>query len=141
MSDTWPTVSHQMTLDPAELSAHTARDVLRTVCTEARIVSETIETALLLVSELVTNAVVHGGGRPALDIDVRPDLMHVSVSDNAPGTPHVAHEPVTSEHGRGLFLVETLASRWGVQPSDGNNKTVWFELDRVPRTPPGLRPV
>lgn len=130
MTDAWPTVSHHTTLDPAALSAQAARGILRGVCTDARLAADTVDTALLLVSELVTNAVTHGSGRPFLNIDLNPERLHVAVTDVAGGTPHVAHEPVTSEHGRGLFFVDALASTWGVEPHLSQGKTVRFELDR-----------
>lgn len=137
----WPQISRSETLDPAALSAQTARGILDGVCVNADIAPDTIETALLLVSELVTNAVTHGGGRPVLDIHVGPDRLHVSVTDQDSTTPHVHRDnPLLAEGGRGMFLVETLASRWGVRPREPSGKTVWFELDRAdpgrPRTAP-----
>jgi len=92
---------------------------------------DTIETALLLVSELVTNAVTHGDGKPLLDINVRADQVKVAVSDAAPGAPQVQHGSVLAENGRGMLLVETLADRWGVEARSPEGKTVWFELDRA----------
>jgi anti-sigma regulatory factor (Ser/Thr protein kinase) len=93
---------------------------------------QTTETALLLVSEVVTNALSYGDGQPVIDIDVHPDRMRVSVTDTAEGTPRVQRQDHgLSEHGRGLFLVESLASRWGVNRRVPTGKSVWFELDRA----------
>ena len=89
-----------------------------------------VETALLLVSEVVTNAVVHGSGSPLLDIEVQSDVLRVTVTDEAPGTPQVRRlNPLLAEHGRGLQLVDALASRWGSNRRLPVGKSVWFELD------------
>ncbi len=84
--------------------------------------------ATLLTSELVTNAVVHAGGPVELVIAARPNLLHVAVSDHDRGLPVADGSDLDSEHGRGLLIVDTLASRWGSDRfPDG--KRVWFELD------------
>lgn len=113
------------------------------------------DTLVLLVSELVTNAVVHTG-RPAV---LR---LAVPVPPWPPGMPPVTGVPVRLEvadasssvplrrraegedtGGRGLELVEILADRWGWQPREGGGKHVWCELDcAVPAAPwPGGRRV
>jgi two-component sensor histidine kinase len=126
----WQHASYSQSLDAAALSASSAREVLRGVCASASVSPPMIETALLLVSEVVTNAVVHGSGRPVLDIDVRPELLRVTVTDDAAGVPQVQrHNPVLADGGRGLQLVETLAARWGTNRRLPTGKSVWFELD------------
>jgi anti-sigma regulatory factor (Ser/Thr protein kinase) len=136
MTKNWPPITHTATLDSVARSAQSARNILRRVCGDVHIPTETVETALLLVSELVTNAVVHSRSGPTLDIEVEPDLMHVAVTDDAAGTPEVARDvPVLAEQGRGLLLVQNLSSRWGVNRRVPAGKTVWFELDRS-RTAP-----
>ncbi|WP_243060132.1 ATP-binding protein [Nocardioides sp. SR21] len=123
-------MSRSETLDPAALSAHTARSIVGDVCASADMPADTTDTALLLVSEVVTNAVNHGRGRPVLDVQVAPDRLSVSVSDSAPGAPEVRRDnPLLADGGRGMLLVETLASRWGIDRRPGG-KRVWFELDR-----------
>ena len=87
-------------------------------------------TAQLLASELVANAIVHGSGSPALALDLREDCIHVEVHDADP-TRNVVR-PVnlgrSSPHGRGLAIVDALASSWGVRVHD-HGKAVWFKLD------------
>jgi anti-sigma regulatory factor (Ser/Thr protein kinase) len=85
------------------------------------------EVALLLASELSTNAVDHAAG-DSFEVRVRLDgVVRVEVSDGSTTLP----EPVPSSEeragGRGLLLVEAFASDWGVQVQQGG-KTVWFEL-------------
>ena len=93
--------------------------------------SGTMEDLQLLVSEVVTNAVRHGGagdGRPiTLRLLLDPDsLLRVEVTDDGPGFEQ--HAPVPrSDGGWGLLFVDRLAQRWGV---DRNEHTrVWFEMD------------
>jgi|SRR5450755_1354310 anti-sigma regulatory factor (Ser/Thr protein kinase) len=91
------------------------------------------ETAALLTSELVTNAVLHtssgreGGTVTVVVIDVPAGLL-VEVIDNGSldGGPEVSGDRYAAE-GHGLFLVEQLAARWGFL-QDATGTTVWFQL-------------
>lgn len=91
------------------------------------------DTAVLLTSEVVTNAVVHGGGRFTMSVEVAADLLRVSVADDEPRPPDVLDVGTDGEHGRGMAIVASLASAWGAH-LDGHRKTVWFEL-AVPEAP------
>jgi anti-sigma regulatory factor (Ser/Thr protein kinase) len=93
---------------------------------------ELVDDILLLATELVTNGVRHSpaadGGSVDVGVFLEPASIRVEVSDPGSGFSHVPHRPGTmSEGGRGLFLVEVLADRWGIAEADGT--TVWFELD------------
>lgn len=83
-----------------------------------------LDTAVLLISELVTNAVLHGTGEIRLTIDVHDGDARFTVCDEGSGTPEVRPEP-GPDGGWGLRLVGQLASRWGVR--EGRTQ-VWFEL-------------
>jgi anti-sigma regulatory factor (Ser/Thr protein kinase) len=102
------------------------------------------ETAELLVSELVTNAVRHGGGFDVtVSVELSPggDRLHVGVTDSGHGDPVIGSPQVRDEHGRGLQLVGLLADRWGVRRSRGSQgKTVWFELAMATADRGGMRP-
>jgi len=87
------------------------------------------ETVQLLVSEVVTNAVVHSRASPDTDITVRAracwDSIRVEVIDaGASGVPTI-REPEGPGGGYGLLIVATTAKRWGVEQND--NTLVWFE--------------
>jgi sigma-B regulation protein RsbU (phosphoserine phosphatase) len=99
-----------------------------------------LDDALLLVSELVTNAVVHAGTELELRIDIGPDLARIEVIDHGPGLP-IRHGPDdASEFGRGIFLLDALAQEWGTRHFAGG-KSVWFVLGLTDRIVPRPTPV
>jgi anti-sigma regulatory factor (Ser/Thr protein kinase) len=99
------------------------------------------ETARLLVSELVTNAILHsesrrpGGSISVTVVDV-PDGIRVEVADEGSvrSVPMVRDEPLAPD-GRGLLLVQTLADDWGYQLRNDGGTTVWFRLAMLPPAP------
>lgn len=100
-------------------------------------VSDTaLETARLLTSELVTNAIRHSrsgdGGSVVLAVRRLADGIGVEVTDDgAAGGPPVVKDDVYTCDGHGLFLVEALAADWGYRQSGRSRTTVWFRL-RLP---------
>lgn len=103
-------------------------------CTEHA--SQVLDEALLLISELVTNSVLHGG--PTILLSVECDGsggLKVRVRDGSATAPQRRTSSPEDENGRGLALVDVISDAWGVEPVDdeyGTGKTVWFEL-RPPR--------
>ena len=83
--------------------------------------------ALLLTSELVTNAVRFALAPFEVCLQVDIGILRLEVRDRNDGTPQVQHPSPLEPRGRGLWLVEQLATRWGAQP-DGPGKVVWCEL-------------
>ena len=91
------------------------------------------QSVRLLVSELVANAVKHGGAGPdrtiRIKLDSSSDRVRVEVRDGGPGFERrVGRRIDPLEDGFGLTLVDQLADRWGVEVDDG--ALVWFEIDR-----------
>lgn len=100
------------------------------------------ETLVLLISELVTNAVVHTGCPAVLRMlfgsgAVEAGTVRVEVADTSARPPCPRHAEGEDTNGRGLELVDGLADRWGWQP-EGSGKRIWCEVDRsVPEGVPG----
>lgn len=89
---------------------------------------ELVGDAQLVVSELVTNAIIHAHPPVALDVALTPDGVRIAVTDHHPGAlPELIEPASSSTDGRGMLIVERLSSRWGVSPSD-DCKVVWAEL-------------
>ncbi|WP_405365555.1 ATP-binding protein [Kitasatospora sp. NBC_00039] len=90
-----------------------------------------IDDAELIASELSANVVLHSDAAGCTCFDVRlvpcPCGLRIEVSDGSPQLPSVEHSKSTSEHGRGLFLVEAVCLRWGVEEG-GGGKVVWAEV-------------
>lgn len=91
-----------------------------------------VEDAQLLVSEIVTNAVLHGRPDITLAMRPRPPGLGIVVTDSGSGLPELAdHQPdPTDPTGRGLLILDAVASAWGVvatTPPPG--KAVWFDLE------------
>ena len=111
-------------------SARSARAAVHDLCAHASVATATTDVAVLLVSELVTNAYEHTGGPAVVDVVVDDRSLRVAVEDGDPRIPVARDIDVDAERGRGLMLVAALASRWGAAPT-GRGKSVWFELDRA----------
>lgn len=89
--------------------------------------NDSIADVALLVSELVTNAVLHARSATRLTIDRDGATLRVSVWDGSAARPRLRPYTPDAVTGRGLLLVERIASRWGVDEGSGG-KSVWFEL-------------
>lgn len=89
--------------------------------------ADLVEAAELVVTEIVTNALVHAGTAIGLDSRLHHDGLRVEVSDGSPALPQVRHHGDLAGTGRGLRLVSSTTDRWGVERHE-RGKTVWFEL-------------
>ena len=111
-------------------SARDARRFVDTVLTDTGR-GDLAYTATMLVSELVANAVLHTSTPIEVVVDQVGDRVRVEVHDGSSQLPVRKHYSTMSGTGRGLMLVERMASEWGAEAT-GGGKVVWFELD-VPR--------
>ncbi len=114
----------RLALDPAEVGR--ARAVVREQLHDWGL-ARLVDSAELLVSELVTNAVRHSHGRPLELRLVRGETLLCEVDDDDHTLPTLLGTEPTAEVGRGLRVVSTLAREWGASRT-GTGKTVWFEL-------------
>ena len=127
----------QADLEPVPASVGMARSVVRESL--AGFDGDAREVALLLTSELVTNAILHARTQVQLGVLVDGDRALVCVADRLPESPALSARAHSHDRpgGRGLALVEDLADTWGTTTYTGG-KTVWFVLqtagDRSLRT-------
>ncbi|WP_169952783.1 ATP-binding protein [Microbispora sp. H11081] len=119
-------------LAPQADSVKTARDITRTTLRQWGL-SELSDDAALVVSELVTNAVRYALCPTARTCDppITLTLLHIAphvllaVSDPSDQAPCPAQPDFVSEHGRGLYIVETYSQAWGWDTLDEGGKAVW----------------
>lgn len=116
-------------LSPHPSSAAQGRRLVRDVLAAAGR-DDLADVAELLVSEVVTNALVHAGTPVEVRARVGERGLRVEVSDGSPRVPVVRHYASLTATGRGLLLIEELVDRWGVD-SLAAGKCVWFELEAV----------
>ncbi len=91
---------------------------------------EAIPDVELLTSELVTNAILHAHSGATLDIERRQETVRVEVADKSTSPPKLRAYSPDAPTGRGLVLVDRIASRWGYDLArEQPGKCVWFELD------------
>ncbi|CAL9608391.1 hypothetical protein SUDANB6_05598 [Streptomyces sp. enrichment culture] len=140
MGDLDPPEAVTRRLPPAPQSAASARRFVRAALPS--VPPELADTAELLVSELVTNAVLHARTEIDVTVSVLGGAVRVAVGDRRPDLAPVPHRcPPYAGTGQGLALVEHLASRHGVD-TGARHKTVWCELSSgrpPPPPPPGRR--
>jgi DNA-binding NarL/FixJ family response regulator len=91
---------------------------------------EILDTVKLLVSELVTNALIHARTDAAVAVVLLRDVIRVEVADGSPVRPQPRSPEPHEPNGRGLQLVERMASAWGVTERQPG-KVVWFEVPRL----------
>ncbi|MES4907036.1 MULTISPECIES: SpoIIE family protein phosphatase [unclassified Streptomyces] len=99
-----------------------------------------VESAVLMLSEMVTNVLVHTDGDALLVAEVsgRPGArrLRLDVADSSDELPHRRHPGELASSGRGLMLMEMLADAWGVDPR-GDGKCIWYELYEAGPDGPG----
>ena len=92
---------------------------------------DVVDDAMLLMSEIVTNALLHAGTAIEVSVHCTDDRLRVEVVDGSSTHPILREHPTLAGTGRGLWLLDELATRWGIDP-EATGKVVWFELSATP---------
>lgn len=97
-----------------------------------------VDSALVVVSELVTNAILHGGSECELRLSLAKGALRVEVVDYGSGNPDLMAATAQDEHGRGLLLISALAAAWGVEAT-ATGKAVWAQVSVLSTPDPAHR--
>lgn len=116
-----------LSLPKAMSSPACARRAVRELLPERGLDEEQVNAVQAVVSELVANAVLHAESDVDLFVRVDDDAVRVEIVDYGGGVPTMLAPPVEADRGRGLMVVDALASRWGVVFEDAW-KAVWAEF-------------
>lgn len=108
-------------------SVSQARAFVRQVCLQAGLPFEVCDTAVLLTSETVTNSFRHACGGARLAVIADEEGLLVEVGDDNPSPPHRRAADSEALSGRGMAIVDMLASRWGTYTTPVG-KVVWFRV-------------
>lgn len=115
----------------------------RTACAEGRrfvadhlarwqVPAQVSDETVLLTSELIANAIRHAPPPLCLQVSVHARVVRVQLHDSNPVTPVLKRPDFTHRGGRGVWLIDTLATRWGFHEQPPG-KQVWFEITLTPR--------
>jgi anti-sigma regulatory factor (Ser/Thr protein kinase) len=115
-------------LGPHPTSVGAARRFVRDVLMSRQVPMRVVDTVELLTSEVVTNAILHGRSGPQLAVEIDGDVVRVAVRDTSPEVPVRRLGRLDDVSGRGVIIVEELASAWGVERDRNGGKRVWFEV-------------
>ena len=113
-------------LDADPASARRAREFVKTTLDEWDC-AHLCDIVLLLTSELVTNAVVHAASDVDLSLRLSRGILQIAVADRSPLAPIVREPSDEATNGRGMLLLDAMALRWSVVPTEAG-KIVWFEV-------------
>lgn len=117
-----------MDLERSQHAPRAARQLVRSLVDPDH--AELLAIVELLATELVTNSIVHAASAPRVEVELHRDRVRVAVHDADPAMPHQRVPDQDRPGGRGMLLLDQLATRWGADPT-GDGKVVWFEVDRA----------
>jgi anti-sigma regulatory factor (Ser/Thr protein kinase) len=126
VTDTWLD-DRVLELPADDGSPGRARRFLRGLFEECSVADPPSETAVLLASELVSNAVLHARTDLAVRCMLASSCVRVEVSDGNSRRPVAGLTPLDATSGRGLGLVQALSDNWGIEGTP-EGKLVWFEV-------------
>lgn len=119
-------VAASITLDSDPRNVGRARSVLREALTRSG-AEHLLDSAAVVLSEVVTNAFVHAGGSVRVDVSATADWVRVEVQDGSSSLPARRNYASTAGTGRGVPLMDSMADRWGIAERPVG-KAVWFEV-------------
>jgi anti-sigma regulatory factor (Ser/Thr protein kinase) len=120
-------LTEELTLTADPRSIRMARGFLASIARDLDLSTGTISVAELALSEIVTNAVVHGLPPIVLHVDATTSRLEVSVCDASPAHPRAGETRLDATGGRGLAIVAAVAGAWGCEPDPtGPGKRIWF---------------
>lgn len=108
------------------MAATLAREFVRR-CSADLESPDIVDAVVLCVSELVTNALDHATPPYQLTVSRAVDRLRIEVADASVRLPVLRAASSISERGRGIFILDRVANRWGVEPTQAG-KTVWAEF-------------
>ena len=120
----------QLTVAALPASAPTARRFLAAFCKQQHLADPVVDDAVLLVSELTGNAVLHARSEARIRVELRGTVLRIEVADDTEHMPQMRTTSREAVGGRGIQILDHVSSRGGailqVEPPPG--KVVWFEL-------------
>jgi anti-sigma regulatory factor (Ser/Thr protein kinase) len=120
----------ELPADPSVMAK--CRAMVREALAEWRL-PDLIDDVVVVVTELLGNAIIHGGPPIRVVLTAGEGTVTGSVTDGGAGWPRFCTAGTELEHGRGLRIVAALTERWGVEPvPSGAGKTIWFTCARHP---------
>ena len=87
-----------------------------------------VDTLHLVLSEVVSNAVVHARSAPEIAVRLLDGFIRVEVADDSSVLPQAREADESAISGRGIGIIESETARWGVEPRRGGGKVVWFDI-------------
>jgi anti-sigma regulatory factor (Ser/Thr protein kinase) len=117
----------EVTLPSSAAAAGAARAFVQEFCRSQGLPLSTEDDAMLITSELVSNAYLHARSGTHLQLGYQQGKLRVEIRDGSTRHPVLRDAAATDRHGRGVLIMDVLAHRWGVESSPAG-KTVWFEL-------------
>lgn len=124
----------EIKLGPSIDDVRVARRFLQAQCEDWGC-GKSLPEVQLVLSELVTNALVHAGATCELRARLTDGVLRIEVRDRGPGTPDLRSPGQESEGGRGLMIVSSMAQAWGIESEQDGGKVVWAEMLVTPVAP------
>ena len=128
-------VTHSVTVPHEGQGVSLARHAFVSELMSFGVSDDVCQDAMLVISELVSNAVKHAAPLPGGEVQVRcsisEDFLHIEITDGGAVTrPNPAVATVFALGGRGLDIVRTISREWGVS-AEGDSVTVWADVPRI----------